>query len=679
MNEASATAIAAFDVYETLLFRFVGHHSAAHLLLGRVARRRGLSAHDAVIVAEARHQAEARARRRAAGVDITLADIHAELADSIGYGSSRMSEMIDLELEIEARITRSNEASRKRVAAARSSSGRIAFISDMYLPEAFVRAMLEGHSLLLPGDGLYVSSSRSGMTKRSRKLFEAVIESEGVRAAAITHTGNNWSSDVLAARRSGLCANHFPDGNLNRYEQALERWSRETAGLTSMMAGASRLARLDDPSSEDHRTVTLRDVAAGVAAPVVVAFVLWLFDRARREGVERLYFLAREGQVLYEVAKQLRARLTLPIELQYLCVSRQSLNIAAARELTDEELAWVLTHAASNSIRTIVARLGSGPDEIASALKAEGWGPEHWDDPIGTEQLPRLLKTITRPKVRRQLESRMTETRQLAVEYLEQEGVFDPLRIGLVDTTGGGSQLRAIGRLRHERQLPPIRGYLVFRGSPQFIPDDKEVEQISGWFGDEVRRCGYGPTPGRAALMEVICAADHGTTLGYERDGDRIRLQLNETQARAALDWGLPVVRSTMARFMDELCLDREFVDLDTDVRPAISEIMAMLWESPTREEAQVWGRFPFESTSGRGDLPAPLASRYRLGEVMASLARRELRDRTWFEWSAASEQLSGPIAAGIIRAARFVKYATRGRVQHVTNVLVGRNWRVRR
>ena len=677
MKEELPTLIAAFDVYETLLFRAVGHHSAAHLLMGRVARRRGLTTHEVFVVAAARHQAEVRARRRAAGVDISLVDIHEELADSFGYGVSRMSEMVDLELEIEARITRSNEISRKRVAAARSSSDRIVFISDIYLPEPFVRARLEEHSLLLPDDGLYVSSSRNGATKRSRLLFKAVIQSEGVRAGAITHTGNNWSSDVLAARRSGLVAHYLPQGNLNRYEQALERWSRETAGLTSMMAGASRLARLDSPSREDRRIVTLRDVAAGVAAPVVVGFVLWLLDRAQREGVERLYFLAREGQVLYEVAKQLRARLALPVELRYLCVSRQSLNIAAAGELTDDELKWMLTHSATNSIRTILARLGSSPDVIADALTSERWDPGHWDEPIGTEELPMLLETITRAKVRQRLEAGMTEARQLAVEYLEQEEVLDPVSIGLVDSTGGGSQLRAIRRLRRARSLPSLRGYLVFRGSPEFLPDDEEVKQTSGWFGDEVRHRGYGSTPGRSALMEVICAADHGTTLGYERDAGRVRPLLSEAQAQTTRDWGLPVVRSTIARFVEELCLDTEFVDLNTDTRPAISEVMAMLWDSPTRDEADVWGRFPLQTTSGRGDVPAPLASRYRLGEVMEAVGSRKLRNRTWFDWRAASEQLSGPVVAGMIRAARFAKHATRRRVRQVGTLLAARTWRV--
>ena len=677
MSEDLPTAIAAFDVYETVLFRVFGHHTAGHLLLGRVARRRGLSTHDPVVLAAARHQSETRARRRAAGVDVTLVDIHEELADSFGWDSSHMSEMVDLELEIEAKTTRSNGSSRRRVAAARSSSGRIVFISDMYLPEEFVRAMLEEHSLLLPGDGLYISSARNGATKRSRLLFKAVVDNEGVRADAITHTGNNWSSDVLGARRSGLVARHFPRGNLNRYEQALERWSKETAGLTSMMAGASRLARLDEPLNEAPRTVTLRDVAAGVAAPVVASFVLWLLDRARREGVEQLYFLAREGQVLYEVAEQLRARLGLPIELHYLCVSRQSLNIAAARELTDDELAWVLTHSASNSIRTILARLGNRPDVIAPALEWEGWGPDSWDDPIGTEGLPRLLNTLTRPEVRTELEGGMTEARQLAVEYLAQERIFDPVPIGIVDSTGGGSQLRAIDRLRRERSLPSIHGYLVFRGAPRFTPDDGETTQVRGWFGDEVRRRGYGPTPGRAALMEVICAADHGTTLGYERDSGLVRPRLNGNQAQAALDWGLPVVRSTIARFVEELCLDPELVDLDADTRPAISEVMAMLWDRPTPVEAEVWGRFPFEPTSGRGDVPAPLASPFGLGEVMTALGRRELRDRTWFEWSAASEQLSGPVTAGIIKTARSLKYAMAGRRRQMKDLWVGRNWRV--
>lgn len=670
------TAVSSFDVFETVLFRTVGHHSTTYLLLGRLAKQRGLCAHDTSVLAAGRREAEVRARRRAGVHEIHLAEIHEELADAFGYGNTNMSHMMNLELEIEARVTRSSASAKRLVGASRASGSRIVFVSDTYLPASFIRFLLEEQSLLLPSDGLYVSSaSIGGATKASGLLFKQVVQEEALRPQAIVHTGDSWRSDVVSARRNGFRARFFELGQLNRYERALERYSDGTGGLTSMMAGASRLARLDAIRVEDPRDQILRDVAASVIAPVVVGFVLWLFECARRDGIERLYFLAREGQVLYEVANQLRGQLGLSTELKYLHVSRQSLNIAAARDLTTEELSWVLTHSESNSIRTILERLGNTPDAIAADLCAEGWGPESWDQPIGTARLPELFATLRRPDVRRQLEAGIANARQLAVEYLDQEGVFDRVQIGLVDSTGGGSQLRAIERLRRDRAMESICGYLIYRGTPAFSPGPTAT-RIRGWFGDEVRRQGYGATSGRSELLEVICAADHGTTLGYQWENGQICAKLNDGQANAVIDWGLPLVRATIARFVREICLEPDLVDLGPDTRPAINEIMAMLWNNPTQGEARVWGRFPFEPTSGRSDRPVPLASPYSLGEVAVALWYKELRNRTWFRWPAASEKLSGPVAASAIRLARFAKKAPAGQLRRLRDLWVGSSWR---
>jgi hypothetical protein len=39
----------------------------------------------------------------------------------------------------------------------------------------------------------------------------------------------------------------------------------------------------------------IRDVAAGVAAPALVGFVIWMLEQARQRGLLRLRFLSRDG------------------------------------------------------------------------------------------------------------------------------------------------------------------------------------------------------------------------------------------------------------------------------------------------------------------------------------------------------------------------------------------------
>jgi hypothetical protein len=70
--------------------------------------------------------------------------------------------------------------------------------------------------------------------------------------------------------------NHL-EGNPNRYEKILESYTWSTGGLSALMAGASRMARLSIPSRSAEEAA-IRDVAAGVVAPVLTAYVLWILE-----------------------------------------------------------------------------------------------------------------------------------------------------------------------------------------------------------------------------------------------------------------------------------------------------------------------------------------------------------------------------------------------------------------
>ena len=106
---------------------------------------------------------------------------------------------------------------------------------------------------------------------RTLELFKELLRRQGVSSKAVSHCGNDYKSDVMAARRVGLTPQPFLEGNLNRFEKILASYSLATEGLSSVMAGASRLARLKISASFAEEEA-LRDVAAGVAAPILVGF-----------------------------------------------------------------------------------------------------------------------------------------------------------------------------------------------------------------------------------------------------------------------------------------------------------------------------------------------------------------------------------------------------------------------
>ena len=65
---------------------------------------------------------------------------------------------------------------------------------------------------------------------------------------------------------------------------------------------------LSAPADVRLAALALVDVAGGVAAPMLAAYVLWILEDAAARGLGRVYFLARDGQVLYEIARRLAPR-----------------------------------------------------------------------------------------------------------------------------------------------------------------------------------------------------------------------------------------------------------------------------------------------------------------------------------------------------------------------------------
>jgi hypothetical protein len=563
--------------------------------------------------------------------------------------------LIKAELVLEAELLRRNPLAHSILRATRRTSNKIAFISDSYLPEWFVHQALDVLKLTQQGEPVYVSCERSGATKVSSELFSRVLADQGVTSRSTLHIGNHPVADIAAPRRLGIRVAPLSEGNLNRYECALEEYSFATSGLASVMAGASRLARLGRAAVRPDLQV-VDAVVAGVVAPMLTSFTLAVLLRARRQGIRRLYFLAREGQVLFEIASKLVGTLSIEIDLRYLYVSRQSLNAASVDTIDEAHLGWALTHAETNTLRTILARLGASPSSLRDALTDAGFPEQSWDSVLTQDRMEAFVQEILCGEMQVEVERALTNKRKMAVRYLEQEGVFDDIPIGLVDTSGVGSQQRTIGLLRQRRSLMPPRSFLIFRQRPAETLNFDDDPCIFGWYHDQAAGFGYGAPPGHAALIEVFCRADHGTVLDYAHDGNNVVPVFASTRESDTQLYLQEEVRCTLERFRENLVLDGILVDIRADMRPAVTRVLYLFWSSPTRSEVLAWGTVPFEGASGDEHATVALARPYRIADVLVALMHGRLESRSWFEWRAGCLTLSDPVTRNTIIIARFGK-----------------------
>lgn len=549
--------VCSFDVFDTMITRAVGDPTDLWPIVASRLRSDGVTAAAPAAWSAVRRQSEERFGRLL-GAPPTLQEIHQRIATRLDYDATQAAKAAAVEMEVERELSRPLAGAQRLLSAARawSDAGRIVFVSDTPLPSTMVIELLDRAGLWREGDSCFASCEHRA-DKRDGRLFDVVAGTLGVDAADIVHVGDNRLSDVARARQAGWRATWRRIGRLNRYERLLSSVGTSTDGVSSHLAAASRLARTS--ALERGIDPAAARVAAGVLTPMLVGFVAWVLRRACTDGLERLYFLARDCEVVFDVARRIKPFVAPEVELRYLYSSRR---------------AWYVPDVAP-------AQGAGGP---SSAL-------DHEED----------------------------EARQaLVVDYLEQEGLADGVSSGMVDIGFRGTSSVYLETLLARRGHEPPKGYyyLGLHAEAGDVSRATIGDRQHGWLFDQLRGTGAdGSMHGIISLLETFCAGTHGSVIGYRREGQRITPRLATPANQIYLEWGLLDVRAVVAETVDRM-LDITDAIPPVDLAVPAWRLLGLFWQQPRRDEVQWWGRAPFEvDNDGRG---APIGERVTVRSAVA-------------------------------------------------------------
>lgn len=630
-KRSRAGDVVTFDVFDTLLTRTVIRPNDVFLNLGRLLAAEGLlGRHSPQAFAEARVLADRRAHARGGGREagIDLLAIWQELCGSLSLNFDDVNTYLARELEVEASVLRAVDPTVRHLQRTRESS-RIALISDTYLTRSQLHELLTGSGVEVSLDDIYTSCDARA-AKGTGRLFEVVARELGVNPDALRHFGDDQRADVVGARKVGVQAFHVDLARPTRYEVLLGRHGATTDGLASVLAGASRMARISmKPTSA--RLAPVVEVAAGVAAVALLAYSSWMLQRARDEGLRRLYFLSRDGQVIWEICRRIGPSLGWSDDqLRYLHVSRASL--AAPMMLNDRRLGpWVWTHLESANAYEVLDRVGGSFEALQDELRRLGiTDPAR---PLGTERRSALQGSLEVGPGNVALRGQLGHQRELLRRYLGQEGFLDDCPVGVVDLGGRGSQFQALAAARDASGVRPPTGfysYLISPPGPPLYPGSEHA-----WLFDERRGVGFRRFPGMVSMLEAFCAADHGSVRSYVESEDVIVPQFAQVSPRAT--WGQGAMRETIIRAAEALHCDARLVNTRADTRTAVMAAARLFWLEPTRGEVRAWAQFPVEEGSGAEPLARPASMR----EAAAFVSGRGWPG-SWWEWPTACIEL-GP------------------------------------
>lgn len=427
---------------------------------------------------------------------------------------------------------------------------------------------------------------------------------------------------------------------MTRYEDLLRSDPGRGRVLASAMAAASAASR-DGVIAVNDRDIAIRDVAAGVAAPALVAYVLWVLLRAERLGLRRLCFLPRDAQVFYEIAQRLVPRLGLQTELRYVYGSRRTWNLAAAEASQLDQQDWLFNSFMRSNAVDVCARLGIRLDDFEPVLRQAGASLDPTIRADQPEQSAALRRFVSLPAVADAVSPRIHRMRELVGDYAVQEGIASA-STGLVDAGWTGRNIGALSRVTAGLPQPKV---FLWAHEPRATgwtdPTRVAAYMYNTATGDGVDL----RVPDTPYIIETFCMSDHGITADYKRMPDGRIKAITETPDNPAVQaWGFDIFRSTIYRFCEALELPDTPHDLNADLRPFVSRVLHTFWITPTVPEAVAWGSYPYDSDP-LARATRPLARPFDRAHLRAACHGAPLarEDRAWLQGSLA---LSGPDGA---------------------------------
>jgi predicted HAD superfamily hydrolase len=651
-----------FDVFDTCLVRRWARpvdvlRAVADRVVPPDAPRRGELVSELVRL---RRMAEVEAMERLRVDAVGLEQIYAEGAAALAAVGIDAAAMHAGELEVERAAIRPVRAARDRIAVARADRLRVLFVSDMYLPGHEIRSWLLEHDMAHPEDPVYVSGDL-GVSKRTGRLFDHVLAQEGLRPEELVHTGDDPVTDDAAAAGRGITVRPFRAAKMTRLERAMIDVPEASLRAGTQLAGLTRGTRVA-LAPEHGRMADAAAIIAGLVAPMFGAFVAWVLQTARAEGLERLYFVSRDAQVLLRAARELR-RDGDP-ECRYLYGSRQAWFAPGVDAVDPASLYWVLEPEWSlKTPRALLAKLDLRAEELAPALKAHRLPPDDRLDPAGLERFWAVLDAERDLVLRR-----ATERRERVSRYFAQEGLHEG-RWALVDVGWRLTAQRALRRVladtgHEDRLLGLYFGLSRERANRQdtgayraFILQDNQP----GWT-DLPEDWLFGNT---SLVEQVFAMADHGSCVGYRDGADgRVEPVLRDMDPDPERDRYRECLHAALVDFAREAAASGLLDQHLEEVRAAALHNGRAVIDTPTRAEAEAiaWMRVGDDQNETRTrELAGPLTVgslalrvRTRLG---LPVARDFATDHLWHHGSVA---LSSPAVQASMRTIKWTERLAR-------------------
>ena len=506
----SGYSVISFDVFGTLIFRPFSDPTDLFYILGE--KFGILDFKNKRILAE--RAAREKKYKKEKHYEVTLKEIWDELAS---VTSIAPEEGMAVETETELSLCYPNPFMLEVWNGLKAKGKKLIIVSDMYLPEATIKMLLEKNGF--EGAGKLYVSNEYNINKYEGKIYKKVLDDIG-SGKKLIHVGDDPRSDVLMAKKAGIDVVHYPQ--TGRFD-LLYRPHDMSPIVGSAYRGIVN-NHIYNCACQYSMEYEYGYIYGGL---FVLGYCRFIHEQYVKEKLDKLLFLSRDGDIL----KQVYDLLFPEDRTEYALWSRKASTKLMAAHDTEDFLRRFVTHRIGENI-TIGEALDSM--ELAS-LKDEmsGWRSPDKEETLKTEEeltvkTAELLKAFLLQRKER-IVSAYEEQNTAAKDYYS-EMLKGCEKVAAVDIGWAGSGAVSLSYLTEKAWNIPcsVSGIIAGTNTPHNAePDASESFLQSGklksyMFSQSLNRDllkKHDPGKGYNVFWELLLSSPQAKFSGFYSDG----------------------------------------------------------------------------------------------------------------------------------------------------------------
>lgn len=474
-----------FDVFDTLINRPVETPADAYKFMETLAL--DISGGITEDFYKVRLIAEVETRKNSDNGEITLDEIYAAIKEHYQLDSAIINKIMAAEIELEISLIQTREAGKRLWDAAIRTGRPISIISDMYLPHSAVQAMLEkaGYKGY---QKLYVSSSY-GVRKKEGGLFDIVLEDIGIQPNKIIHVGDNVAADIEMPKSKGMLTFRIVRAldrmRGNKYYKQIFNPRRGVGEKPrSIIAGLIANKLFDNQTGHVGENSLFMDspynVGYAALGPMLTAYMQWISRQAKRDGIDTLYFLSREGWLLKQIYDAVNQHNEDFVPSSYLYCSRRAVRVASIKNIND--VLNIASQPFSSGVtlgELLNYRFGLTDSDVShDSINECGFSGK--DERLEANNETKVKFSRFCRHISHLILAQAEIERNVYMEYLESTGIISTPNAGIVDIGWKANMQASLGSLLDKK----FNGYYyaTLQGAEAWLVKGHDIKAFAGDF-----------------------------------------------------------------------------------------------------------------------------------------------------------------------------------------------------